>query len=602
VYVPAKLILPPPPPEGIFASLSRPDEDDALSSSGHFVIELDPLDRLLALLPDRPELGAAYGAATVDLGAVVAPLVRLVVTAEAGGGKSTLLAAYASELARAGGRLPLYLTAAPSAAPDPLLALIAAIPELRGAPRPVVADWLTADAAVLLLDVALEGPLLALLAALLTEFPRLPVVVAARPGTWAELRPLGFGPLWVAAWSPEESRDFIRRFGRVWARLFPERLAPDPLLVEGWLGLRPRPPQALTAAVWRAYAGAGPELPPPPEVRLAPPAGDPLGEELLAAGRDLYTRYDGAPDPARRKATLSALRGVLLDELLPLPRRARALVDLALAEEPGLDAVLRRDLAAGDPDLRALAALGLGLLADVRAVAALGELLGRERGWHRAAVARALARIGRGGALERLAAALLGGDDELRHQAAEALALDAAEGPETLLEAAAHAEVLVRRAAVFGLARLNTPSAAAALADLSADPQWIVAEAAKSALARATQEYPIRWGAVLRPLPELHQLPWLIRAVGREGRGVAPGTAAQDALLAALRGGDANARLAALYDLERRGGAAASGELWHTLIGAAIGSSEQTAAYRVALGLRQAGVPLADPEQFGLRA
>jgi HEAT repeat protein len=74
------------------------------------------------------------------------------------------------------------------------------------------------------------------------------------------------------------------------------------------------------------------------------------------------------------------------------------------------------------------------------------------------------------------------------------------------------------------------------------DAQWVV----KSAATQAIEETSQREMRLPRPLPPLTQNPWLIAFAGERGMGVAPGKAAVDLLLLAMREGSQEQRVAAL--------------------------------------------------------
>ncbi len=126
--------------------------------------------------------------------------------------------------------------------------------------------------------------------------------------------------------------------------------------------------------------------------------------------------------------------------------------------QPLLDQLLRR----GSPDIRALAAIGLGLLHDRRSIPELARI---------AASADA-------GNLVRAAAAFALG------------ALDARESQPVLIALARQSDRLPRQAAVLALARQHAPAAAELVADALVDPDSTVREsAAMAASVLATGRY-----------------------------------------------------------------------------------------------------------------
>ena len=223
------------------------------------------------------------------------------------------------------------------------------------------------------------------------------------------------------------------------------------------------------------------------------------------------------------------------DPTQPLSLRVRLGVALALSSVKGMGALIRKLLAYPNLTVRWSAALAVGLRRDSKAIEPLKALLDdRSRAVQRAA-ALALAAIGTTSALEVLADKLLNGDDTQRRISAEALANHVAEGWPTLREAAFYEDDLrVRRAAVFGLARIGQEWALDLLKQLQVeDSQWVVRDAATAAVERI-EAHSIFAPAPLRPL---HEMPWLIEFAAERGVGVSPGKPALHLLHEVLRAG-----------------------------------------------------------------
>jgi len=195
-----------------------------------------------------------------------------------------------------------------------------------------------------------------------------------------------------------------------------------------------------------------------------------------------------------------------------------------------------------DVEIRLATAEALGWMSDEGALALLEGALGDAEGVVREAAIRSLARLGLSGATRLLGDRLAREDDDLlRLTIAEALADSGPEGLAILRDAAKAEDFMVRRAAVFGLARAGETEALESLA--RSDPQWLVRTAATAALAEAEGHVSPRG---VPPLPEIEQLPWLIAWAAERGEGVAGGEAARAVLLRALEEGDAPIQAAAL--------------------------------------------------------
>jgi HEAT repeat protein len=317
---------------------------------------------------------------------------------------------------------------------------------------------------------------------------------------------------------------------------------------------------------------------------------DPLQRRLFTAARWLP---DAPGDAAWRSEVMRRLVGLLQNENAPLGMRARAITALGLSNSIGVDMLFRQLLAAPTAALRHLGALGVGLLKDGRAVNDLcGNLYVAERSTRRA-TCLALAAIGDKPALEALAEALLQGDEDLRLFAGEALANHSEEGHPTLEEAAAHEDLLVRRAAVAGLARIRLPWATALLEKMQLqDSQWVVQNAASQAI----EERQSRSLRAPQAQPELHNTPWLIAYASEKGIGVVPGQPAAALLLKAAAEGDIEQRLAAMQRLVQYGDRTAPATLYQNYFDSQ--PELQEAALTSLWLLAAKGVELPPPVQY----
>jgi HEAT repeat protein len=104
-------------------------------------------------------------------------------------------------------------------------------------------------------------------------------------------------------------------------------------------------------------------------------------------------------------------------------------------------------------------------------------------------------------------------------------------------------DLLVRRAVVFGLARVKKPWAISRLEQIQVeDSQWAVKSVAQQALEDIHNPDP----HIPVPLPPLTETPWLIAYAGKKEIGVAPGEPAKELVLQAFDSDDMQERLAAL--------------------------------------------------------
>jgi HEAT repeat protein len=318
----------------------------------------------------------------------------------------------------------------------------------------------------------------------------------------------------------------------------------------------------------------------------------PLHDPLINAARWLHNARETAPWRAR---LLQKLDTFVQDEKQPLALRARIVTALCLGGNAGVDALFRQMLASPQPAARHLAALGIGLSQDSKAVDLLTPLLNDPFPVVYKAASLALVAIGTRPALEAVADCLLQGSEDLRRSAAQALANHVEEGHPTLKEGATLEDLLVRKAVVAGLQRLRAPWAVAMIEKIRLeDSEWVVKNAATQALEELARPYEY----IPHRLPELTETPWLIAFAGEKGIGVAPGKAAVDLLLLALKEGKEEQRLAALDTIRLNGdsrGVLAVYQVYYTAQGDLF-----EAAYQTLWHLSASGVLLPSPAQFGL--
>ena len=271
---------------------------------------------------------------------------------------------------------------------------------------------------------------------------------------------------------------------------------------------------------------------------------DPLLNGLLTTARWLPLTSKAT---AWRETVLQLLLEVLRSEDWVFSLRVRALVALLRSGDPALGTIFRQMLSSPVENSRLLAALGAGFLCEPQVTAALSDALEDPSPWVKWAASLALATIGTQSALENLAYALLHGDDGTRRSAAEALALHPAEGYAVLQEGSEVEDLLVRRAVVFGLAKVRQPWARQILEKMAVDDkEWVVRAASALALERL-QAPPVY---IPTPARGLSETPWLIAFAGERGMGLSPGKPAMKLLLLALQEGNPGQRLAALQTLE----------------------------------------------------
>ncbi|GAB4398233.1 MAG: hypothetical protein OHK0052_21170 [Anaerolineales bacterium] len=320
----------------------------------------------------------------------------------------------------------------------------------------------------------------------------------------------------------------------------------------------------------------------------------PLYPSLLITARWLRRAKRDAP---WRGAVMRQLLQTLQDETLPLATRTRCLSGLVLSGDPNLSAVFRKLHGSPNARTRQLAALGSGYLADLKALAELGTLATDPESEVRRAACLALIRLNHKTAQEVVVDALTHGDEPLRQAVAEGLATVPGYGHNLLMECSTYDDLLVRRAAVFGLAKVRQAWATEILKKMQMeDAQWVVRNAAEQAVLGLNRLHP----GTPRPLPALENTPWLIAFAAERGMGVSKGTQALEMLAIAARDGKEEQKFAAIYRIQHLPeiNATMLAGLYQILFGPQY--NLHNAVLYALWQLSSAGIELPPPRQFGL--
>jgi len=256
-----------------------------------------------------------------------------------------------------------------------------------------------------------------------------------------------------------------------------------------------------------------------------------------------------APDDVGwRNNAMAILARSVLHPGTPGPVRRALAEAVAMTGAPGLNYFFKQAIQHADAEVRAAAAVGLTRTASESDLPTLEAVLEDESATVREAVVRGLAHVGIDATTRWLAQTLACGDETLSPIAAEALVQCGEEGAAFLRQAAESGDVMARRAAVFGLAHLETRDLLGRI--VRQDEQWIVRSAAEAAL-EALDERELTAG-VAPPL-QIEKLPWLVSWAAAQGEGLGVGDAARQMLWRAMSEGDAPVRLAAAQALVQAG-------------------------------------------------
>ncbi len=304
--------------------------------------------------------------------------------------------------------------------------------------------------------------------------------------------------------------------------------------------------------------------------------------DLLASGRWLR---DMDPKSASRVLLMRKLVSIFQDEQQPRILRLRAVAALTFSADPGIGALSKKLISSPDPLTRMMCAFSIGLQRNEKYLPELTQAAADHNFIVRAAACFALANIGSKPAVETVATMLLHGDEGTQRAAAEALAIDPDEGYAFLLEAVKEDDLMLRRSAIYGLARTGQPEAITVIEKLQLeDDQWVVRNTANQEMMRIEQGSP----STPTPFEPLHQMAWLVAFAGESGEGIAPGRAAADMLFKALVQGSIEQRLAAM-DYYRLSGSDSVWTALHEILKQAENVELQNAAIQTLWHLRAQG-------------
>ncbi len=312
--------------------------------------------------------------------------------------------------------------------------------------------------------------------------------------------------------------------------------------------------------------------------RLSAPA------NVLANGALEVSRWlaYAPPDVSWRGPLLKHLGNMLIAPTQFPLLRERAAAALIGTRDPNVLFIFRQAVRNVNADVRRLACLGLGALGSEEAIRDLSPLLGDQVPDVQLAAGLGLGAIGTEAALEEMVITLTEGSERLRQAVTEALAALPDEGHPLLYEAITHEDMMVRRAATFGLKRVRAGWAMTALyRAFLEDPEWYVRSAAQQAFQEIQQEE--QRGP--RAYPPVEWVPWLGAWAASRGEDVPTGEAAWEMLLRALQEGEPQIRTLAAATIGHLGEIGLARQLYNALRDR---DEEVRTAAHASLGLLQA--------------
>ena len=271
----------------------------------------------------------------------------------------------------------------------------------------------------------------------------------------------------------------------------------------------------------------------------------PLFKDLFITSRWL----NGSPQRLPwRKYVLKKLGILVSNDTLTEGIHARITAAFLSSNDPSVSVFFNHLMSSPSPRLRQMAAIGAGSVKDSRNFQELKELLADPESIVRTAAGYAVGAFEKGKSEGLLGEMLMNGDEELRIAAAETISQNSIEASEILQKSIEMDNILLRRAAIAGLARIKEKWAALLLEKVRVeDGQWVIRNAADQALEM------MKPGHLFSPKPitEPHESEWLIKFASKQGSGVSSTLPATEILISALRHGDNSEKIAALKYLRQ---------------------------------------------------
>lgn len=242
--------------------------------------------------------------------------------------------------------------------------------------------------------------------------------------------------------------------------------------------------------------------------------------------------------------------------------RERATAALVMSDSDKASSLFRQMARNQDPHMRILACLGLGALEDADAVNGLRNLAADKHVDVQLAATMALGALRTEESLTSMIDILSEGTEQQRRLIAEIFSDMPVEGYPVLYDAIQDDEMMVRRAAVFGLKRLSTKWARIAIyQSFLEDQQWYVRSAAQLVF----QQQQAGHGVRAPRIPQPDQIAWLQEWAASRGENIPQGEGGLELLLQAFQEGSTETRTYAAGVLGQLGAAHVARSLYTAL-------------------------------------
>lgn len=297
-----------------------------------------------------------------------------------------------------------------------------------------------------------------------------------------------------------------------------------------------------------------------------------------------------------RKHLIKIIIAHLNNESLPISLRANIVASLALSRESGILDLFIQMVNSEKYGVKMLGTLGCGLMEQESAVEPLENMIYENSSALGYMACMALVAINTQKSLEIVTTAILNASEEVRRAAAEALSQHEEEGHAVLKDAIKMEDLLVRRASVFGLAKVNQPWADILLNEIQIeDSQWVV----RSAAAQVLEDKQNIQIIVPRPFKPIHETPWLLSFASENGVGISPGQSGWDMVQKSLQNGKDIYKLAALeiYRKFPSEGKVSIPEMYN-LLNSSVDMETKEAVYNTLWTMSANGIDLPPIDQF----
>jgi HEAT repeat protein len=248
------------------------------------------------------------------------------------------------------------------------------------------------------------------------------------------------------------------------------------------------------------------------------------------------------PKSTNAKNLLRQVASLIISQPLTLQLKTKLITSLLKSPFEDVGQFLGYLLKSSDPLLRTLGALGCGLHREIQIEPLVNLLQDPVPSCYQSACL-ALVSIGTPSAIDAVTTVLVHGHERLQIAAAQALANDLLLGQPILREAVKENDVLVRKAVIHGLSRINQEWALKLLESVAVnDEQWVIKDAAAAIINQRSNKQ----ASLPQPIPEPANLPWLIQYASIRGIGLAPGRKHYDIIISAIEEGEPSTQLAAI--------------------------------------------------------